>query len=167
MTSRYRCDALTNWAMKPLMLAAGQLYMCSYVSMKEMNVIDVWNISFKTARIILHLISFPQFLFELFHIVTSITRTRNSENPFARLLMCHQNFILPKLGVGYGLLFPGWLLILLNIFYNRVLLRCYWGGMKSRRVTVIIKRAMVCVKRVRNDCKQRLELNSRRKSIRT
>ena len=49
--------------------------MCSYVSMKEVNVIDVRNISFKTARIILHLISFPQFLFELFHIVTSITRT--------------------------------------------------------------------------------------------
>ena len=28
--------------------------------------------------------------------------------------------------------------------------------MKSRRVTVIIKRAMVCVKRVRNDCKQKM-----------
>ena len=39
--------------------------------------------------------------------------------------------------------------------------------MKSRRVTVIIKRAMVCGKKVRDDCKQRLELNSRGKSIRT
>ena len=26
MTSRYRCDALTNWAMKPLMLGAGHLW---------------------------------------------------------------------------------------------------------------------------------------------
>ena len=25
VTSRYRCDALTNWAMKPLTLGAGQL----------------------------------------------------------------------------------------------------------------------------------------------
>ena len=32
--------------------------------------------------------------------------------------------------------------------------------MQSRRVTVTIKRVMVCAKRLRDDCKQRLELNS-------
>ena len=42
--------------------------------------------------------------------------------------------------------------------------------MKSSRATTTIKRklrVMVCVKRVRDDRKQRLELNSRRRSIRT
>ena len=33
---------LTNWAMKPLMFGAGQL--CVYVPVKEMNVIDVYEI---------------------------------------------------------------------------------------------------------------------------
>ena len=39
--------------------------------------------------------------------------------------------------------------------------------MKSRRATTTIKRVMVCVKRVRDNRKQRLELNSFRRSIRT
>ena len=42
VTSRYRCDVLTNYAMKPLMLWS---IMCSYVSVKEMNVIDVYEIN--------------------------------------------------------------------------------------------------------------------------
>ena len=37
----------------------------------------------------------------------------------------------------------------------------------SRRATTTIKRVMVCVKRVRDNRKQRLELNSGRRSIRT
>ena len=41
VTPRYRCDALTNWAMKPLTLGAGQLW----VPVKEMNVNDVYEIN--------------------------------------------------------------------------------------------------------------------------
>ena len=41
------------------------------------------------------------------------------------------------------------------------------GSMKSSWATTTIKRVMACVKRVRDDRKQRLELNSRRRSIRT
>ena len=33
----------TNWAMKPLTLGAGQLWVNSYVPMKEMSVNDIWN----------------------------------------------------------------------------------------------------------------------------
>ena len=67
---------------------------------------------------------------------------------------------------GWAML-PGWLFILLNVFCNWVLLHCYWGSMMSRRATTTIKRVMVCVKRVRDNRKQRLELNSCRRSIRT
>ena len=38
VTSRYRCDTLTNWAMKPLMLGAGHLWV----------VIILWGVNLRT-----------------------------------------------------------------------------------------------------------------------
>ena len=43
MISQYQCDALTNWAMKPLMLGAGQF--CVHMFPWEMNVIDVYEMN--------------------------------------------------------------------------------------------------------------------------
>ena len=45
MTSRYRCDALTNWAMKPLTLGAGHLWvpMFPWGMNQRWN---VWNVSY-------------------------------------------------------------------------------------------------------------------------
>ena len=34
VTSRYRCDGLTNWAMKPLMLGAGHLWVHMFTGLK-------------------------------------------------------------------------------------------------------------------------------------
>ena len=44
VTSRYRCDALTNRAMKPLVLHGSWSIICLYVRVKEMNVINVYEI---------------------------------------------------------------------------------------------------------------------------
>ena len=45
VNAQYWCNALINWAMKPLMLEAGQLCVHSYVPVKEMNVTDVYEIN--------------------------------------------------------------------------------------------------------------------------
>ena len=42
VTSQCWCNTLTNLAMQPLMLGAGQL--CVYVPVIEMNVIDIYEI---------------------------------------------------------------------------------------------------------------------------
>ena len=46
VTSRYRCDAPTNWAMKPLTLGAGQLLVHMFPWF-EMNVNDVYEIKWR------------------------------------------------------------------------------------------------------------------------
>ena len=50
VTSRYRCDALTNWAMKPLTLGAGHLWVL--MSPWRMHVKwYIWNVSYIELRI--------------------------------------------------------------------------------------------------------------------
>ena len=49
MTSRYRCDALNNWAMKPLMLGAGQLYKDCRNEIKWRMIFTVVNAIYATA----------------------------------------------------------------------------------------------------------------------
>ena len=53
VTSRFRCDALTNWAMKPLTLGAGHLWVLMVPWLRRSE---------------LHLISYPQFIYDSFHI---------------------------------------------------------------------------------------------------
>ena len=47
VTSRYRCYALTNKGMTPLMLGVGQSCVHIESPVKEMNVKDVYEISYK------------------------------------------------------------------------------------------------------------------------
>ena len=46
MTSRYRCDALTNWAMKPLTLGAGHLWVLMVPLGMKPPWNDIWNGSY-------------------------------------------------------------------------------------------------------------------------
>ena len=46
VTSRYRCDALTNWAMKPLMLGAGHLWALMFPWGMNQWWNDIWNGSY-------------------------------------------------------------------------------------------------------------------------
>ena len=71
VTSRYRCDALTNWAMKPLTFGAGHLWL----------LMSPWRMDLKwcmkcfiywTAMIIAHLISTLQYMKHFIYHFTSI-----------------------------------------------------------------------------------------------
>ena len=64
VTSRYRCDAQTNWAMKPLTLGAGHLWVLMSPWRKDVEVLtfsgfstQLLKIAFITAMIIAYLIS--------------------------------------------------------------------------------------------------------------
>ena len=46
VTSRYRCDALTNWAMKPLTLGAGHLWVLMFPWGMNQRWNDMWNGSY-------------------------------------------------------------------------------------------------------------------------
>ena len=46
VTSRYRCDALTNWAMKPLTLGAGHLWVLMFSWGMNQRWNDIWNGSY-------------------------------------------------------------------------------------------------------------------------
>ena len=56
VTSRFRCDALTNWAMKPLTLGAGHLWVLMVPWGMNQWWIGIWNESY------------PQFIYDSFHI---------------------------------------------------------------------------------------------------
>ena len=46
VTSRYRCDALTNWSMKPLTLGAGHLWVPMFPWGMNQRWNDIWNGSY-------------------------------------------------------------------------------------------------------------------------
>ena len=74
VTSRFRCDALTNWAMKPLTLGAGHLWVLMFPWGMNQWWNGIWNESYMNCgyeikwRSYLHLISYPQFIYDSFHI---------------------------------------------------------------------------------------------------
>ena len=62
VTSRYRCDALTNWAMKPLTLGAGHLWVL--MSPWRMDVkFNIWHISYITSQNLMMLESWLECFF--------------------------------------------------------------------------------------------------------
>ena len=67
VTSRYRCDALTNWAMKPLMLGASQLCVFMFPWWDECDRC-IWNKWYKNCgnkikwRLILAVVLWMQFM---------------------------------------------------------------------------------------------------------
>ena len=50
VTSRYRCDALTNWVMKPLNLGAGHLWVLMFPWGMNQRWNDIWNGSYMNCR---------------------------------------------------------------------------------------------------------------------
>ena len=51
VTSRYRTDCLTNWAMKPLTMGAGHLWLLMFPWWMNQRWNDIWNKSFIDPRI--------------------------------------------------------------------------------------------------------------------
>ena len=51
VTSRFRCDALTNWAMKPLTLGAGHLWVLM-VPLDFISAVHIWFISYIISSLI-------------------------------------------------------------------------------------------------------------------
>ena len=51
VTSRYQCDALTNWAMKPLTLGAGQLWIHIFPWKRWVRMMCIWNKSYMNCGI--------------------------------------------------------------------------------------------------------------------
>ena len=88
VTSRYRRDALTNWGMKPPTLGAGHLWVPMFPWGMNQRWNDIWNGSYMNCGYEikwsydprsyesnfcncvkrLHLISYPQFIYDPFHI---------------------------------------------------------------------------------------------------
>ena len=74
VTSRYCCDAPTNWAMKPLTLGAGHLRVLMWVQISlkswifQASLRNCKNCFHNCEGSQLHLISYQQFIYDPFHI---------------------------------------------------------------------------------------------------